>query len=209
LVSPISSSSSVRCSRPPFFADVSSHSKHMSMFPISCSIALIHVAFGRLHQILQTPTPRVEEVRRPQISSLPLQIDDDAIGLIATLPGGADMHTNLDFAGCEMWAFFQVLSIDNVLFIVEVRPLFEISVARRFFRSLVARMFPDRSLSQRSSPLPFPLKTPSATLNSCQGTLDRLATRLRRRKLTRFIFLHHRPSSTSSSSKTGSIWLIL
>jgi hypothetical protein len=70
-----------------------------------------------------TPSVRGSRFR---ISSPPSQTNDDALHLIAALSGHNDMNTGLIYAGWKIWAFFQVLFIDNVLSIVEVR-----SVSRR------------------------------------------------------------------------------
>jgi hypothetical protein len=105
-----------------FRADDQGPSKSRHLSPsLSFLVPSLTTRSNVCHKILQTPTPRPGEVLRLRIASPPLQTDDDALDLIAALPGHTDMNTGLVSAGWEMWAFFQVLSIDNVLSIVEVR----------------------------------------------------------------------------------------
>jgi hypothetical protein len=80
----------------------------LSRFPLP----LTHVALGRLppdspdsYAPTREKSSAIESPRRRS------KFDNDAIGFITTLLGGADMHIGLVSVGWEMWAFFQVLSI--------------------------------------------------------------------------------------------------
>ncbi|KAL7412592.1 hypothetical protein BDY24DRAFT_442136 [Mrakia frigida] len=88
-----------------FSKDVANHSRQMT-------------------KIIQTPSPRAGDLVRLRISSPSADdeqgdSDPDALEIVASFPGQLDMNSGLIGIGLEQWPFFKVLSLDNVITVVE------------------------------------------------------------------------------------------